>query len=40
MTKSLKDLWNEKKVALKYGRTEEAVKLNGQIMKQINKEKK
>ncbi len=39
MKKSLKQLWNEKKMALKYGQISQAMKLNSLIMKRISEEK-
>lgn len=38
--KSLKKLWNEKKIALKEGKMEHACSLNIQIIKRIKEEKK
>jgi len=37
--KTLKQLWNEKKMALKYGQISQALKLNTLIMKRISEEK-
>jgi len=38
--KTLKELWNEKKMALKYGKIDHAMELNSQIMKKIEQENK
>lgn len=40
MKKTLKQLWNEKKMALKYGRLEHALELNKLILESISKEKR
>lgn len=36
--KTLKQLWNEKKMALKYGKIRQALKLNDEILKRIKEQ--